>query len=151
MDLFLACPTQKLSLKKRLTFTSVNQAVLKWFKNLETLPGKKLSEPILKIAPPELVYINPEACIGCTLCIQKCPVDAIAGAEGFLHTVIVDECNGCGICVSSCPVDCITEKKRTKDNPWTNTKASISKTRFYEKRARKKNYDSKLMKNGLIL
>ena len=73
------------------------------------------------------------------MCIQKCPVDAVAGAEGFLHTVIVDECNGCGFCVSSCPVDCITEKKRTKDNPWTNTKASISKTKFYEKRARNKN------------
>ena len=133
MGLFLAYPTQKLSLKKRLTFTSVNQAVLKWSKKLGEITGEKIVRANIKDTPPELVYINPEACIGCALCIQKCPVDAIAGAEGFLHTVIVDECNGCGLCVSSCPVDCITEKKRTKDNPWTNTKASISKTKFYEK------------------
>ena len=68
--------------------------------------------------------------------MQECPVDAIAGAEGYLHTVIVDECNGCGFCVSSCPVDCITEKKRPENNPWTNAKAEMSKTMFYEKRAR---------------
>ena len=102
------------------------------------ITGEKIIRANIKDVPPELVYINPEACIGCTICIQKCPVDAIAGAEGFLHTVIVDECNGCGICVSSCPVDCITEKKRTKDNPWTDAKANMSKTRFYEKKAREK-------------
>jgi electron transport complex protein RnfB len=102
------------------------------------ITGEKIIRANIKDAPPELVYINPEACIGCTLCIQKCPVDAIAGAEGYLHTVIIDECNGCGFCVSACPVDCITENKRTKDNPWTAIKASISRTRFYEKRARSK-------------
>ena len=105
---------------------------------MQFIPGEKIVKANIKEVPPELVYINPEACIGCTICIHECPVDAIAGAEGFLHTVIVDECNGCGICVSSCPVDCITEKKRTKDNPWTDAKANFSKTRFYEKRARKK-------------
>ena len=93
---FVSClPYAKAIVKKRLTFTSVNQAVLKWSKTWRDY-REKIVRANIKDAPPELVYINPEACIGCTLCIQKCPVDAIAGAEGFLHTVIVDECNGCG-------------------------------------------------------
>ena len=93
---FVSClPYAKAIVKKRLIFTSVNQAVLSGRKTWRNYRGKIVRANI-KEAPPELVYINPEACIGCTLCIQKCPVDAIAGAEGFLHTVIVDECNGCG-------------------------------------------------------
>lgn len=46
-------------------------------------------------------------CIGCTKCIQACPVDAIVGAMNLVHTVITDECNGCELCVPVCPVDCI--------------------------------------------
>lgn len=46
-------------------------------------------------------------CIGCTKCIQACPVDAIIGAMNLMHTVISDECNGCELCVPACPVDCI--------------------------------------------
>ena len=46
-------------------------------------------------------------CIGCTKCIQACPVDAIIGASKLMHTVIVDDCTGCELCVPACPVDCI--------------------------------------------
>ena len=46
-------------------------------------------------------------CIGCTKCIQACPVDAILGASKQMHTIITDECTGCDLCVAPCPVDCI--------------------------------------------
>lgn len=58
-------------------------------------------------APAQVAFIREAECIGCTKCIQACPVDAIVGAAKFMHTVIVDECTGCDLCVAPCPVDCI--------------------------------------------
>jgi len=57
--------------------------------------------------PKTLVLIDEQRCIGCTLCIQACPVDAIAGASKLMHTVIASECTGCNLCLPPCPVDCI--------------------------------------------
>ncbi|MBS0570295.1 MAG: electron transport complex subunit RsxB [Proteobacteria bacterium] len=57
--------------------------------------------------PRDVAFIDEDACIGCTKCIQACPVDAIVGAAKFMHTVIADECTGCELCVAPCPVDCI--------------------------------------------
>ncbi|MFN3582031.1 MAG: electron transport complex subunit RsxB [Pseudomonas sp.] len=57
--------------------------------------------------PRMVAYIREAECIGCTKCIQACPVDAILGAAKQMHTVIVDECTGCDLCVEPCPVDCI--------------------------------------------
>lgn len=54
-----------------------------------------------------VAYIREAECIGCTKCIQACPVDAILGAAKQMHTVIVSECTGCDLCVEPCPVDCI--------------------------------------------
>jgi len=54
-----------------------------------------------------VVYIDEETCIGCTLCIQACPLDAILGAAKQMHTVITEECTGCDLCIPPCPVDCI--------------------------------------------
>ena len=54
-----------------------------------------------------VVVIDEEICIGCTLCIQACPVDAILGAAKQMHTVIASECTGCDLCIPPCPVDCI--------------------------------------------
>lgn len=55
----------------------------------------------------KVAYIREDECIGCTKCIQACPVDAILGAAKHMHTVIASECTGCDLCVEPCPVDCI--------------------------------------------
>ncbi|QXH77051.1 electron transport complex subunit RsxB [Pseudomonas salmasensis] len=81
----------------------------------ETIAGlaQLLRLPVLDLdtrrgeAPAQVAYIREAECIGCTKCIQACPVDAIVGAAKLMHTVIVDECTGCDLCVAPCPVDCI--------------------------------------------
>jgi len=66
------------------------------------LDGDATEEPKKQVA-----VIREDECIGCTKCIQACPVDAILGAAKQMHTVITDECTGCDLCVEPCPVDCI--------------------------------------------
>jgi len=72
--------------------------------NLDTLP---LNEEHGETKPKHVVEIDEELCIGCTLCIQACPVDAILGASKVMTTVIASECTGCDLCIPVCPVDCI--------------------------------------------
>jgi electron transport complex protein RnfB len=57
--------------------------------------------------PDSTVIIREAECIGCTKCIQACPVDAIIGASKMMHTVLADLCTGCNLCIPPCPVDCI--------------------------------------------
>lgn len=57
--------------------------------------------------PKAVAYIDENTCIGCTLCIQACPVDAIVGAAKQMHTIIAVDCTGCELCLAPCPVDCI--------------------------------------------
>ena len=64
-------------------------------------------DPTHGTAPAQIAYIREAECIGCTKCIQACPVDAILGAAKLMHSVLVDECTGCDLCVAPCPVDCI--------------------------------------------
>jgi electron transport complex protein RnfB len=73
-----------------------------------------LQRPVLPLDPahgmekPRMLARIVEAdCIGCTKCIQACPVDAIVGAAKLMHTVLADDCTGCELCVPACPVDCI--------------------------------------------
>jgi electron transport complex protein RnfB len=73
-----------------------------------------LNQPVIPLnsahgtaTPPVVARIDEEACIGCTLCIDACPVDAIVGARKMMHTVITAECTGCALCLPPCPVDCI--------------------------------------------
>lgn len=79
-------------------------------KNIADLMGvepKSLDEAHGEEDVKKVAYIREDECIGCTKCIQACPVDAILGASKLMHTVIVDECTGCDLCVEPCPVDCI--------------------------------------------
>lgn len=66
--------------------------------------------------PRAVAWIREDECIGCTKCIQACPVDAILGAAQLMHTVIAEECTGCDLCVEPCPVDCI--EMRPIEIPW---------------------------------
>lgn len=66
----------------------------------------------------EHAFIDEQVCIGCTLCIQACPVDAILGAAKQMHTVITNECTGCQDCIEPCPVDCI-QMLPFKNQHWT--------------------------------
>ncbi len=68
-----------------------------------------------------VAFIREDECIGCTKCIQACPVDAILGAAKQMHTVITSECTGCDLCVEPCPVDCIDmipERKSLQNWHW---------------------------------
>jgi len=58
-------------------------------------------------AQPVVAWVDESRCIGCTKCIQACPVDAIVGASKFMHTIIAAQCTGCELCIAPCPVDCI--------------------------------------------
>lgn len=91
----------------------------------ETIAGLALllRVPVLDLdthrgeAPAQVAYIREAECIGCTKCIQACPVDAIVGAAKLMHTVIIDECTGCDLCVAPCPVDCIEMHPATRVLP----------------------------------
>lgn len=61
----------------------------------------------LVIKPRSVAIIDENTCIGCTLCIQACPVDAIVGAAKQLHVILAAPCTGCELCLPPCPVDCI--------------------------------------------
>ena len=64
-----------------------------------------------------VAVVDEERCIGCARCIDACPVDAIVGAQGFMHTVVADWCIGCNLCLPPCPVDCIDMLPRRSE--WT--------------------------------
>ncbi len=70
-------------------------------KPIELDPDKGEEEPL------KYAFIEEKHCIGCTLCIQACPIDAIIGANKFMHTVDPELCSGCKLCIPVCPVDCI--------------------------------------------
>jgi electron transport complex protein RnfB len=68
--------------------------------------------------PRPVAFIDESLCIGCTLCIQACPVDAILGASKQMHTILPDLCTGCDLCVAPCPVDCIAMAPVTTTTGW---------------------------------
>ncbi|MCL2075766.1 MAG: electron transport complex subunit RsxB [Betaproteobacteria bacterium] len=88
-------------------------------RNLSELLGreyKPAGESVRTETQPGIALIDEAACIGCTLCIQACPVDAILGAAKQMHTVIIPFCTGCELCLPPCPVDCI-EIKPAPESP----------------------------------
>lgn len=83
-------------------------ATVKELADLMGVEPKPLSEAHAdKPQEKRVAFIREDECIGCTKCIQACPVDAIIGAARQMHTIIEDECTGCDLCVEPCPVDCI--------------------------------------------
>lgn len=72
------------------------------------VPPKPLNTSYGLPKPNVVAWIDERICIGCTFCIQSCPVDAIAGAAKQMHTVIAAECTGCELCIAPCPMDCIS-------------------------------------------
>ena len=98
------------------------------------LPVQPLN-PLNGLERPRAVAVIDEAwCIGCTLCIQACPVDAIVGSNKMMHTVIEPVCTGCELCVPVCPVDCINLEivtgTRTGWNAWSGPQAHTARTRY---------------------
>ena len=90
--------------------------------------------------PREIAIIEEDKCIGCTLCILACPVDAILGASKSMHTVILEECTGCELCIEPCPVDCIkmeppdmlkiTNQLKIKGLPWQDLAMNLNNNEF---------------------
>ena len=90
--------------------------------------------------PLRLAVVDEAWCIGCTLCLQACPVDCIVGAPKQMHTVIPEFCNGCELCLPVCPVDCIglveTTGVRTGWRAWSPQQAGLARRRYDVHRAR---------------
>jgi electron transport complex protein RnfB len=74
---------------------------------LADLLGREVKALDAEEKPKQVAVIDEETCIGCTLCIQACPVDAIVGAAKQMHTIVASLCTGCELCIKPCPVECI--------------------------------------------
>jgi len=110
---------------------------------LATLLGRKVIalNPVNGVERPRPVaFIDEALCIGCTLCIQACPVDAILGAAKQMHSILPSLCTGCDLCVAPCPVDCISMMpvtgERTGWEAWTQQQADAARARHDARAAR---------------
>ena len=106
-----------------------------------------LGKPVIPLNPVHgtererpVAVIDERACIGCTLCIQACPVDAIVGAAKQMHTVLPELCTGCDLCVAPCPVDCIAMVSvtpgKTGWDAWSSTAADAARERYHHRSER---------------
>uniref|UniRef100_B1XTQ4 Electron transport complex, RnfABCDGE type, B subunit n=1 Tax=Polynucleobacter necessarius subsp. necessarius (strain STIR1) TaxID=452638 RepID=B1XTQ4_POLNS len=90
--------------------------------------------------PRAVAFIDPKKCIGCTLCIQACPVDAIVGASKQMHVVLSDWCTGCNLCIPPCPVDCISmidvTGGQTGWDAWSQDLADFARKRYHNREKR---------------
>jgi electron transport complex protein RnfB len=106
-----------------------------------------LGKPVIALNPDNgverprpLAIIDENLCIGCTLCLQACPVDAIVGAAKQMHTIIPELCTGCDLCVPPCPVDCIAmvpvTGEKTGWDAWSQQEADAARERHDFRQAR---------------
>lgn len=103
--------------------------------------------------PLHLAFIDEAWCIGCTLCIKACPVDAIVGTNKLMHTVVASQCTGCELCVPACPVDCITMAPASGEltgwQAWSERQAEQARERYAFHRVRterdKREHDERLV------
>ncbi|HRK57148.1 MAG TPA: RnfABCDGE type electron transport complex subunit B, partial [Burkholderiaceae bacterium] len=86
--------------------------------------------------PLEVAIIDESVCIGCTLCIQACPVDAILGAPKRMHSILPMHCTGCALCVAPCPMDCIRMEPLDPPRPWLRADADRARARMHARKAR---------------
>jgi electron transport complex protein RnfB len=111
--------------------------------------AKLLGKPVIPLNPvngtehPRAVaFIDENLCIGCTLCMQACPVDAIVGAPKQMHTIVESLCTGCDLCVPPCPVDCIAmvpvTGERTGWDAWSQEQADAARERHDRRLARQR-------------
>ena len=109
-------------------------------------PVKALDPACGAAGPRETAIIDESACIGCTVCIRACPVDAIIGARRWMHAVLESECTGCGLCIEPCPVDCISMvPARTgpaTPEGWLAERAPFARRRFERRRRRESALES---------
>jgi electron transport complex protein RnfB len=100
-----------------------------------------LGKPVIPLNPANgverarpVAFIDEKLCIGCTLCIQACPVDAIVGAAKQMHTIVTELCTGCDLCVAPCPVDCIHMVEftpgKTGWDAWSQEEADAARDRY---------------------
>lgn len=100
-------------------------------------PSPYIEEMREKTKLPTRAVIREDECIGCTKCIQVCPVDAIIGAAKQMHTVLTDECTGCDLCLAPCPMDCIDMKVITIEDPVTvKLHANRARERYHARQKR---------------
>ncbi len=99
--------------------------------------GPYINEMTQKAKARSVTAIRESECIGCTKCIQACPVDAIVGAAKQMHTVLTDVCTGCDLCLPPCPVDCIDVVPVQEPNELTKKqKSDIARERFNNRKKR---------------
>lgn len=93
-----------------------------------------------------VAFIDEAWCIGCTLCIKACPVDAIVGVNKRMHTVIEAACTGCELCIPACPVDCIVLENASGDttgwNAWSQQQADQARDRYQFSQQRRQQEDA---------
>jgi electron transport complex protein RnfB len=110
--------------------------------SLTGLPVIPLHPDFGSEAPRKVAFVDEDWCIGCTLCINACPTDAIIGSNKRMHTVIEAYCTGCELCIPACPVDCIklenASAERTGWDAWSQEQARQARARYETRQSRLK-------------
>ncbi|MFI4955491.1 MAG: RnfABCDGE type electron transport complex subunit B [Gammaproteobacteria bacterium] len=98
-----------------------------------------LAADVVPTLSEQIAVIKEEHCIGCTLCLKVCPVDAIIGAGKLMHTVLAEWCTGCELCIARCPVDCISMIDKPSDIAAPSAAENKQRYQFHQQRFSPKN------------